>query len=52
MIDKLKVLNFLQDFGCAKLEHLQILFDGKNDNFKSILSSNMVSKKGDILSVI
>ena len=52
MIDKLKVLNFLQDFGCAKLEHLQILFDSKNDNFKSILSSNMVSKKGDILSVI
>lgn len=48
MIDKLKVLNFLQDFGCAKLEHLQILFDSKNDNFKSILSSNMVSKKGNI----
>lgn len=47
MIDKLKVINFLQDCGCAKLEHLQILFDSK-DNFKSILSSNMVSKKGDI----
>lgn len=48
MVDKLKVINFLQDFGCAKLEHLQILFDSKNDNFKSILSSNMISKKGDI----
>jgi hypothetical protein len=48
MIDKLKVINFLQDFGCAKLEHLQILFDSKNNNFRNILSSNMVSKKGDI----
>ena len=48
MEDKLKVINFLQDFGCAKLEHLQKLFEEKNNNFKSILSSNMISKKGDI----
>lgn len=48
MVDKLKVINFLQDFGCAKLEHLQILFNSNNDNFKSILNSSMVSKKGDI----
>ena len=48
MIDKIKVLNFIQDFGCAKQEHLQILFNDKNNNFKSILSSNMVSKIGDI----
>lgn len=43
----LKVLNFLQDFGCAKLEHLQILFDS-NNNFKNILNTHMVTKKGDI----
>ena len=48
MEDKLKVINFLQDFGCAKLEHLQKLFGEKNNNFKSILSSNMISKKGDV----
>ncbi len=48
MIDKIKVINFLQDFGCARLEHLQILYNDKTDNFKSVLSSNMVSKKGDI----
>lgn len=48
MIDKIKVINFLQDFGCAKLEHLQKLFNNENDNFKSILSNNLVSKKGDI----
>lgn len=48
MVDKLKVINFIQDFGCAKLEHLQILFDSKNDNFKNVLSTNMITKKGDI----
>ena len=48
MVDKLKVINFLQDFGCARLEHLQTLFDSKNDNFKSILNSNVVSKKNEI----
>lgn len=48
MVDYLKVENFLQDFGCAKLEHLQILYKEKNNNFKSIANSNNVSKKGDI----
>ena len=48
MVDKIKVINFLQDFGCAKLEQLQILFNDKTENFKSILSSTMVSKKDDI----
>ena len=48
MVDKIKVINFLQDFGCAKLEQLQILFNDKTDNFKSILSSNMISKKDNI----
>lgn len=48
MINDLKVINFLQDFGCARLEHLQKLFGNENNNFKNILSSNMVSKKGDV----
>lgn len=48
MIDKLKVINFLQDFACAKLEHLQTLFNARNDNFKNILTNNIVSKKNDI----
>lgn len=48
MVDKLKIINFLQDFGCAKLEQLQKLYDAPEDNFKNILSDNMVSKKGDI----
>ncbi len=49
MVDKLKVTNFLQDFGCAKISHLQILFNDKNNNFKNVLGSNIVSKKDDVL---
>lgn len=48
MVDKLKVINFLQDFGCAKLEHLQTIFNSRNDNFNNILTSNIVSKKDNI----
>lgn len=48
MIDKLKVMNFLQDFGCARLEHLKIIFEDKNNSFKSILDKKMVSQKGDV----
>lgn len=48
MVDKLKVINFLQDFGCAKLNQLQILYGDANNNFKNVLNGNMVSKKGDI----
>ena len=48
MVDKIKVINFLQDFGCSKLEHLQILFNDKNNNFKNVLDSNLVSKKGEV----
>ena len=48
MVDNLKVMNFLQDFGCARLEHLQILFEDRKNNFKSILHSNMIIKKDDI----
>jgi len=48
MVDKLKVINFLQDFGCAKLNQLQILSGDKNNNFNNVLHGNMVSKKGDV----
>ena len=46
--DKIKVINFIQDFGCCTLKQLQILFSNSNENFKDILSSNVISKKGDI----
>lgn len=48
MTDKLNIINFLQDFGCAKLNHLQILFNDNSNNFKNILTNNIVSKKNDI----
>lgn len=46
--ERIKVINFLQDFGCATLKQLQILYDRPNDNFKDILTGNFVSKKGEI----
>lgn len=46
--ERIKVINFLQDFGCATLKQLQILYDKPNDYFKDILTGNFVSKKGDI----
>lgn len=48
MINKLKVINFLQDFGCARINQLQILFNDKENNFKNVLAENMCSKKGEI----
>ena len=48
MVDKIKIINFLQDFGCARLDQLQILYCEKENNFKNILQGNMVSRKGDI----
>lgn len=49
MIDNLKVINFLQDFGCAKITQLQNLFKTPNENFKSVLNTGVISKKKDIL---
>lgn len=46
--ENLKIINFLQDFGCATISQLQILFNKPNDNLKNVLTSNFVSKKGDI----
>ena len=48
MVNKWKVINFLQDFGCARLDQLQKLYGEENNNFKNVLDGNMVSKKGDI----
>lgn len=46
--ERIKIINFLQDFGCATLKQLQVLYNKPNDNFKDILTGNFVSKKGDI----
>lgn len=42
-----KIINFLQDFGCSSQEQLNILF-GNNIDFKYILGTGNVSKKGNI----
>ena len=46
--EKRKIINFVQDFGCCTLRHLQILYNKPNDNFKDILQGNFVNRKGDI----
>jgi len=46
--EKIKVISFLQNFGCATLKQLQVLYNKPNNNFKGILTSNLVSKKDDI----
>ena len=46
--EKNKIINFLQDFGCANLKQLQILFDEPKNNFKDVLKTGFVNKKGDI----
>ena len=48
MKEDIEIINFLQDFGCARLKHLQVLFCSKNDNFNRILTNNIISKKDDI----
>ena len=48
MTDYKKVIDFIQEFGCAKLEHLQILFNEKNNSFNQILNNNMISKKDGV----
>ncbi len=49
MTDTIKIINFLQDFGCARINQLQKLFNNADINLKNILSENIISRKGDIL---
>lgn len=46
--ERIKIINFLQDFGCSTLKQLKILFNKPNDNFNDILVGGLVTKKRDI----
>lgn len=48
MIDNIKIINFIQDFGCIRLDQLQKLLSEKNNNFNNLLNNRLVSKKGNI----
>ena len=48
MIDNIKIINFIQDFGCVRLDQLQKLLEEKNNNFNSLLDNRLISKKGNI----
>ncbi|MDO5555242.1 MAG: DUF5697 family protein [Clostridia bacterium] len=46
---ELKIINFIQDFGCCTKEQLEKLFDCNNNMIKNILHNNFISKKGNII---
>ena len=46
--ERIKIINFLQDFGCCSIRQLQILFNKPNNNFKDILIGDYITKKGEI----
>ena len=52
MVDTLKVVNFLQDFGCARLNHLQLLFEDNKNNFVEKISNENIyvadKRDGDV----
>ena len=43
-----EISNFIKEFGCVSLKQLQILFNKPKNNFKEILKTGYVNKKGDI----
>lgn len=43
-----KIINFIQDFECASLKQLQILFDKHKSNFKELLKTGYVNKTGNV----
>ena len=49
MENDLKIINFLQDFGCATIDQLKILTGKADYYFRNIINSDVVSKKGNIL---
>ena len=34
--EEIEVLNFIQDFGCARIDQLKNLFSDKNINYKNV----------------
>ena len=45
---EIKILNFIQEFGCAYQEQIEKIFDCNKSMLKNILHSNLVNKKGNI----
>lgn len=44
-----KLINFIEDFGCATEEQLKILFDCSKNDIKNILHSHFINRKGNII---
>ena len=44
---EIKIINFIEDFGCVKVSQLETLFDLDRITLKNILKYHFINKKGD-----
>lgn len=47
--DEIKIINFIEDFGCCKISHLETLFKINKITLKNILREHYINKKNDII---
>ncbi len=45
----IKIINFIEDFGCVKVSQLETLFDLDRITLKNILKNHFINKKGDTI---
>ena len=46
---EIKIINFIEDFGCVKVSQLETLFDLDKITLKNILKNHFINKKGDTI---
>lgn len=46
---EIKAINFIEEFGCAKIKHLEVLFDIDKAILKNILRNHFINKKDDVI---
>lgn len=44
-----KTINFIEEFGCAKIKHLEILFEIDKTTLKNILRNHFINRKDDVI---
>lgn len=44
-----KIINFIEEFGCAKVKHLEILFEIDKPTLKNILRNHFINRKDDVI---
>lgn len=44
-----KIINFIEEFGCAKIKHLETLFEIDKTTLKNILRNHFINRKDDVI---